>query len=60
MLLAVTLIACAPALPAEDGPRLIELKIGNNTCTGRLLRRSGDQVWLMDKFGAVSQLPVSG
>jgi len=60
ILLAAALISFPPALPADDGPRLIELKIGETTCTGRLLRRSGDQVWLMDQFGSISQLPVNG
>ena len=56
----VALTFCLPSpVAATDGPRLIELRIGNQAYTGRLLSRSDNQVWLMDPFGAVHQLAVN-
>jgi hypothetical protein len=56
----VALCFCLPCpTAAADGPRLIELRIGEQSYTGRLLSRSGNHVWLMDPFGAVHQLSVN-
>ena len=47
-----------PVSSADDHARLIELQTDNTTYVGRLLKRSGDHVWLMDPLGSLFQLNV--
>ena len=51
-------LLCPAAYSGDDQPRLMEIETGERSWVGRLLARSEEAAWLLDRYGELVQLPA--
>lgn len=53
------LLFCPAVSAGDELPRLMEIEAGGQSWAGRLLARSEEAVWLLDRYGELIQFPAS-